>query len=635
MRGHVQPNLRTYKQQQSVWGLMEHGEVSRLMAERWRICQLREKCWIVNPNGASDGHMAIRARKPPDLYCTTEPNSERDWPVAPAFSLFSLVLMRQVHWPAFVRHRRQAATNVFRPGGLCAASPRLRVVTGWLGSAMMARVSDSEWAKAAVLDASYLSNGRLDIGVVERLAAGLKARGAELWIPEVVVLEFAVHAWEDLTAERRMHKRLRQAGLVEVPLLSDLDSAQIADEFVKKCADFPGVIVIGLTGESAMAGLRDQILGTGPGSVKTGVRTGAADSAWVRSALDQANNQLRLVVFLSLDEPGVTKTALALGHAKNDIQIWKQPGAKVEDEMLDKFFGPAPASPEPVEPIDVVAVLRIITASLKSDQDAARNADDHHGPPPEWIEVSDVSIGGNHDWGDDEEIETMMDPEAEVEPDVELVDVAVTDVYAANEDGTGVMVDYTVRLLADVRVEGQKINNDGEGYWDWVILRDRLLTVPYTAELRDGALLDITQTGIAENDTASPRFDDNYDAYQWLYTEELSMWQHITVHPLSDSPELPEMFELRGPDGRVEMAELNPPADLMEDWTLGFETTGASVNATFDHTARAALGRHDSFDVFQPGSLHSSIRKASRSLPGPYTALAEIWAYLIGASDAR
>lgn len=499
----------------------------------------------------------------------------------------------------------------------------------------MVRVSDREWAKAAVLDASYLDKGRLNIGDIERLAAGLKARGAELWIPEVVVLEFAVHAWEDLTAERQMHKRLRQAGLAEVPPLCDLDSAQVADELLKKCADIPNVIVIGLTGESAMAGLRDQILGTGPGSVKTGVRTGAADSTWVRGVLDRANNELRSVVFLSRDEDGVVKTALALGHAKNDVQIWKQSGKRVEEEMLDKFFGPAPPSREPVEPIDVVAVLRIIAASLQSDYEAARKADDHHGPPPEWIEISDVSIGGNHDWGDDDEIETMMDPEAQVEPYVELVDVAVTDVYAANEDGTGVMVDYTVRLLADVRVEGQKINNDGDGYWDWVILRDRLLTVPYTAELRDGALIDVTQTDTAENDTASPRFDDNHDAYQWLYTEELSTWQNITVHPLSDDADLPKMFELRGPDGRVETAELIPPADLIEDWTLEFETTGASINATYDHTARAALGRHDSFDVFPPGSLHSSIRRASRSWPQPYTALAEVWAYLIGASEAR
>jgi hypothetical protein len=52
----------------------------------------------------------------------------------------------------------------------------------------LARVSGGEWVKAAVLDASYLDKGRTNIGDIERLAAGIEARG-ELWIPEVVVLE--------------------------------------------------------------------------------------------------------------------------------------------------------------------------------------------------------------------------------------------------------------------------------------------------------------------------------------------------------------------------------------------------------------------------------------------------------------
>ena len=146
----------------------------------------------------------------------------------------------------------------------------------------------------------------------------------------------------------------------------------------------------------------------------------------------------------------MVKTALTRGNAASDINIWAKTGTKAEEVMLENFFGPAPAPPEPVKPIDVIALLRIVAALLQSDYEAARTADDRHGPPPAWIEIGDVSIGGNHDWGDDDEIETMMDPEAEVEPYVELVDVAVTDVYAASADGTGIMVDYTVRLLADV-----------------------------------------------------------------------------------------------------------------------------------------------------------------------------------------
>lgn len=494
-------------------------------------------------------------------------------------------------------------------------------------------MSDSERAKAAVLDASFLDRGRLNIGGIKRLAAGLAARSAELWIPEVVLLEFAVHAWEDVKLQLQMHRRLRQAGLAEDRPLTDLGSSQIADRLLKICTEIPNVILIGLNGESAAAGLRDQILGTGPGSVTAGVRTGAADSAWVRGVLDRANHDLRSVVFLSRNGDDVVKTVLAIGHARSDIQIWKQTGAKAEGEMLDKFFGPAAAPSEPVEPIDLLTVLRVITRSLQSEYEAARKSDDRHGPPPAWIDIGEVSIGINHDRGDDDEIASMMDPEAEVEPGVELVDVAVTDVYAADEDGAGVMVDYTVRLLADVRVEGQKIDNDGEGYWDWVVLRDRLLTVPYTARLNDGALTDISQTDAATNDTASPRFDDNFDSYEWLYTEELSSWQHITIDPHVEDVSLPKTFELRAPDGRIEIAELNPPADLTEDWTLEFEKTGASINSTYDHTARAALGRQDSFEVFPPVSLASATRRGLGAWPQPYTALAHVWAYLMSASE--
>jgi hypothetical protein len=57
----------------------------------------------------------------------------------------------------------------------------------------MTRASDGEWVKAAVLDASYLDEGRTNIGDIERLAAGIEARGAELWIPEVLVLELPGH----------------------------------------------------------------------------------------------------------------------------------------------------------------------------------------------------------------------------------------------------------------------------------------------------------------------------------------------------------------------------------------------------------------------------------------------------------
>lgn len=96
--------------------------------------------------------------------------------------------------------------------------------------------------------------------------------------------------------------------------------------------------------------------------------------------------------------------------------------------------------------------------------------------------------------------------------------------------------------------------------------------------------------------------------------------------------QLPKTFELRAPEGRIEIAELNPPADLTDDWTLEFENTGASINSTYDHTARAALGRYDSFEVFPPVSLNSTTHRGIGAWPQPYTALARVWAYLMGAS---
>ncbi|WP_155770840.1 hypothetical protein [Mycobacterium colombiense] len=54
--------------------------------------------------------------------------------------------------------------------------------------------------------------------------------------------------------------------------------------------------------------------------------------------------------------------------------------------------------------------------------------------------------------------------------------------------------------------------------------------MPYTAKLRDEAPVNVVQTNAAENDSAAPRFADNFDAYAWLFAAELTTWQHITVH---------------------------------------------------------------------------------------------------------
>lgn len=63
---------------------------------------------------------------------------------------------------------------------------------------------------AAVLDTSYYDSGHINLVKIRQLAQGLSVRGAELWVPEQVILEWAVHARGALTdllqARKRMHK---------------------------------------------------------------------------------------------------------------------------------------------------------------------------------------------------------------------------------------------------------------------------------------------------------------------------------------------------------------------------------------------------------------------------------------------
>lgn len=82
-----------------------------------------------------------------------------------------------------------------------------------------------------------------------------------------------------------------------------------------------------------------------------------------------------------------------------------------------------------------------------------------------------------------------------------------------------------------------------------------------TAELRDGVLVDITQADTAENGTASPCSDDNFE---WPCTEDLSTWQHFTVHPVDDDPALPRtkpgvLQSKRGAGLRDTMFARQPP----------------------------------------------------------------------------
>jgi hypothetical protein len=475
---------------------------------------------------------------------------------------------------------------------------------------------------AAVLDTSYYDGGHFNWAKIQQLARALALRGAELWIPRQVILEWAVHARGTLTDLLQARKRLLKAGVVDLPEVQRRESSEIAEDLTHLCESTPNVVVLDMSGDAAIAGIRDQILGLGAGKGKPGLRTGASDSSWVRDALTKAADEPRRIVFISKNAKDILATTTQIGHKNDVVQIW----SRGDDEGLFKryFPPPPPSPPSPISPLDA---LRIITTTLENDFQTGDN--DRHGPPPEWIDVPDVAIGDAPE--DRRETADLIDPYAEMEPLAILIDVRDVTV---DRDGSNVAVSYTVRLLADVRVEGRAINSDGDTIHDWHMQRDRLLAVPFVAKLVDGSLHEAYQNDTADNYPAIERFSDSYDAAAWLYHEELTEWRHITVQVDPEAAEIagaPQHFELHGPYGQTETAEITVDDS---EWTMEFERTGVSIHAFEDPESRVWLGKEEgSYDLRPPVTLRSKLPGFQRFNPEPYTALSVVWAFLMHQQD--
>lgn len=134
----------------------------------------------------------------------------------------------------------------------------------------------------------------LSLTTLASLADDAAAEGVEIWIPEVVVWELAEHA-ADYFAQgyptwSAMARRLgRDGGVLGIPAPADLTAQEIHEQTEDAVSGVKNVRIISCRPESALAGLRDQVLQMGPATPKQGVKTGAADSAWVRDILAEAD----------------------------------------------------------------------------------------------------------------------------------------------------------------------------------------------------------------------------------------------------------------------------------------------------------------------------------------------------------
>ncbi|MFE6184117.1 hypothetical protein ACFQ6U_06785 [Streptomyces sp. NPDC056465] len=304
--------------------------------------------------------------------------------------------------------------------------------------------------RAIVFDANALGNGLPHLGKVRRIAALASDAGAGSWIPELVALEWAEHLVREVDAFRVAAKSavkiMSAAGIdAQLPVLPS-DGQAVAEGFLRELEAVPGVTIVELSGDAARAGLKDQIMQTGPGRKKQGVKTGGSDSAWLRDVLAKAGGSFDDVVLLSQDGD-VQAACKALRVAPPRMMNWKD-----FNQALFRLV----KSPQVLE--------RRITAYFSSLVDDSKQTH-HDGAEPEM------------DLGDFEADEALL-LAGSYQHQPELNDVSLSRVYEvldvsdirmeyaatsekAGDDPRNATLEATVAFRADLDVSTYELTVDG------------------------------------------------------------------------------------------------------------------------------------------------------------------------------
>jgi len=470
--------------------------------------------------------------------------------------------------------------------------------------------------QAVVIDTSLWGRGTLDIGRLQSHAERLAKSGIEVWVPTQVLLEWSSHAVNDAKEAAPIWKRLYRAGLVaeKFPLLADVDSMVAA--LTAKLEAIPNIKVLPMTKEAAVQGLKDQILGTGPGSSRSGVKTGGVDSSWVRDALSAAGNDPAQVLFVTGNAKDVHATAKAMGIAPLHV--------RTEQNMYSALFGAVMAPTQLVKL--VTGEMDILTAVVDTE-------DWHSFPEESGVPLQQISLTPD-----------LFDPPYSFEvTDVTLaagasvVAIVAVEVVSESDDEpptnepepsndatpTTVTVEFKALLLGNLDVNGYQLDQDGQVVTQSTNIYGALVVAPFIADVED-LHVEVGAAGNAVADTSEPRFDEPHEALEWVIAE-LTNLHGVTV---VDDDITNDEFVFTGVGDLTVIATMS--GDAYSDWTLEFEVDDETVvvSCRYDPSARVWAGK-DSFDMWPPYVLSQSA--GDDSFAGePYSAMSLVWRYLNG-----
>lgn len=178
-----------------------------------------------------------------------------------------------------------------------------------LSDAVRARI------KVLALDTGSLGSRHLDLDVLAEWGRRCSDSGLGLWLPDVVLAEWAEHAAEMLDiASRSAADERRWLARVDIePTWPFNNRDDVIEHVIDKARATFGVRVLELEPEDAKEALFDQVLLRAPGERRKTVKTGAADSAWLRTVARAANNDLTTVLVVSSNRSDVESLCHRLG----------------------------------------------------------------------------------------------------------------------------------------------------------------------------------------------------------------------------------------------------------------------------------------------------------------------------------
>ena len=167
--------------------------------------------------------------------------------------------------------------------------------------------------RAIIFDSNVFGRQALpNITTIRLWAGACAAHDADLWIPEVVAYELAQHVVEAHDVFREQldahRQRLKTWGQ---PTGQPLPAVNVED--VLNAIRQAGAEIISLDEEDAREAILDQVLLRGVGSRKSGVKTGAADSAWVRSVIAYNDGESDGLIIVTGDSRALERTCAEIG----------------------------------------------------------------------------------------------------------------------------------------------------------------------------------------------------------------------------------------------------------------------------------------------------------------------------------